>query len=173
MEGLENLLSLCNLMELGNVLAGDDYTRDGISEPERQEIIEARRLCRRVVDWIRRHFIILDPRTQQEMSLNDDLWMPYLARYVKFIQECKTHQAKSRLAHANQAQTILGVINESFTSNLKLQEHLASLDLSTTTDPLVFPGFRAWHIALRDDVLPDDQGKVPPPCSLCRPLTSF
>ncbi|TEB24059.1 hypothetical protein FA13DRAFT_1797596 [Coprinellus micaceus] len=162
-EGLENLLSLCNLMELGNILAGDDYTHDGaISESERQDIIEARRLCRRMVDWVRRHFIIIDQLTKQEQSLYGEVWMPYLARFIRVILESKATEARSRLPRSNEAQATISILNASFSGpgSEVLQGHIAALDsglANSNSLDLLFPGFRSISIQQRDKPLPDDQ----------------
>ncbi|TEB27312.1 hypothetical protein FA13DRAFT_1712685 [Coprinellus micaceus] len=165
-EGLENLLSLCNLMELGNVLAGDGYTswHGAISESERQDIIEARRLCRGMVDWVRRHFIIFDQATKQEQSLYDQVWMPYLARYIRIILESKGAEAKGRPPHSDDAQATISTLNASFSGagSEILQGHISALDSAlenSSSLDLLLPGFRSIRIQERDQPLPDDQSE--------------
>jgi hypothetical protein len=115
-------------MELGNIFASDDYTDNGISQQERQEIVEARRLCRIIVTWIHSHFCLLDPDSGRELSIHDDVWMPYLARHIAVIRRHRAVESKSGdLTIRRQAAACIATLDLSFSDNLSLQSHLSGL----------------------------------------------
>ncbi|KAJ2911829.1 hypothetical protein MD484_g8585, partial [Candolleomyces efflorescens] len=76
--GVINLLSLCNVFEMINIVM---YT---VSDLDRHRFIEARRLCRRMVLWLEAHFIFTGD-SGERLDLADDIWMTYLARQIKAL----------------------------------------------------------------------------------------
>lgn len=153
--GLEGLLSLCNVMELANLLAGDNYTDGALSERERYEIIEARRLCRRITHWIDAYHTVFDPTSAQEVSIQDYVGPAYLARWVLLVKSHifgarssrgKTQRQEDKVAFAN-------TIN----SNESLRQHLSLLGGKVPEGPSwdVFPSLKT---TVRASPLTDDSG---------------
>ncbi|TEB24742.1 hypothetical protein FA13DRAFT_1714396 [Coprinellus micaceus] len=158
--GLENILSLSNLMELGNIFASDDYTDSGISQQERQEIVEARRLCRIIVTWIHSHFCLFDPDSGRELSIRNDVWMPYLARHILIIRRHRAVESKSGdLSVRRQAAACVATLDLSFSDNPSLQFHLSGLKESGAR----LPGWRHLQpvrIEMRLSALEYDTGAI-------------
>lgn len=79
-----DLLTLCNIIEMGNILTPKLYTDKDKCNRERHELIEARRISRSVVDWLFDHYQLslngsLVPKSRQT------LYWPYLAHQAKTL----------------------------------------------------------------------------------------
>ncbi|KAJ2921671.1 hypothetical protein H1R20_g15422, partial [Candolleomyces eurysporus] len=77
-DGIIDLLSLCNVLELSNAAL---YT---LSDFDRHRTVEARRLCRRIVAWLEAQFIFSSPHGIR-LEIHRDIWMLFLARQVKAL----------------------------------------------------------------------------------------
>jgi hypothetical protein len=51
-DGIHDLFSLCNIVEMANILHPETYVRRGLSMSERQEMIKGRAISRAIVAWV-------------------------------------------------------------------------------------------------------------------------
>ncbi|RXW18462.1 hypothetical protein EST38_g7394 [Candolleomyces aberdarensis] len=77
-DGVIDLLSLCNVLELSNATL---YT---LSDFDRHRTVEARRLARRIVAWLEARFIF-NSQHGMRLEVYQDIWMLFLARQVKAL----------------------------------------------------------------------------------------
>ncbi|KAF9459884.1 hypothetical protein BDZ94DRAFT_985891 [Collybia nuda] len=92
--GLLDLLTLCNIIEMGNILTPKLYTDKDKCNRERHELIEARKLSRTAVDWAFDHYQLslkgaIVPKSRQA------LYWPYLAQQAKALLWYKQQTEKS------------------------------------------------------------------------------
>lgn len=79
-DGLLDVLSLCNLMELGNVIHHETYTEDGMKPSEMQRMIRGRAFSQLLRSWLEANIEIHHPQELPSLrSLDKDLFYPYLA----------------------------------------------------------------------------------------------
>jgi hypothetical protein len=79
-----DLLTLCNIVEMGNIITPTLYTDKDKCNRERHELIEARKVSRTTVDWLFDHYQLslngsLVPKSRQV------LYWPYLAHQAKTL----------------------------------------------------------------------------------------
>jgi hypothetical protein len=79
-EGLLHVLSLCNLMELANVIHYKSYTDEGIGTSERHKMITGQACAQKIRKWLAANVEIHDPHDVSSLrSLDNDVFYPYLA----------------------------------------------------------------------------------------------
>lgn len=84
--GLIDVLSLCNLAELANVLHYKTYTSGGLTGAERKKMIHGRQMARRIRLWLACVIEIQSPNDEHGLlSLDNDIFYPYLASQVLAI----------------------------------------------------------------------------------------
>lgn len=113
-DGLLDVYSICNLMELGNVVHYQTYTEDGLGALERQKMIEGRVTARHICRWLKCMVELHHPDTDPSLlDLDRDLFYPYLASQV------------SALIHYKERATVSGAEgNSQFTlKQLEVQVH--------------------------------------------------
>lgn len=78
-EGLLDVLSLCNLMELGNIIHHQTYAQGGLDDSERVKMILGRACARQVRKWLETIVEIHHPHEVPSLrSLEQDVFYPYL-----------------------------------------------------------------------------------------------
>lgn len=88
--GLLDILSICNLMELGNVIHYKSYTQDGLSSTERANVVQGRVFARQVRCWLRNSVEVHHPsETPSLRSFDDDVFYPYLASQAAALRNYK------------------------------------------------------------------------------------
>lgn len=93
--GLLDIYSLCNVMELGNIIHFRTYTNSGLGELERKKMIEGRIISRQIRQWLACKAELHDSQKEPSLlSLEDDLFYPYLASQASALVNYK------RCAHA-------------------------------------------------------------------------
>lgn len=91
-QGLLDVLSLCNLMELGNVMHYMTYTEKGMDVQQRWRMIAGRVVSRKVKSWLGTVIEIHHPENVPSMkSLEDDVIYPYLCSQVAALLHYKKH----------------------------------------------------------------------------------
>lgn len=89
-EGLIDVLSLCNLMEMGNIIHYKTYTRDGMSSSERRRMIAGRAIARQVRSWLAANVEIHHLHDIPNLrSLEQDVFYPYLSSQVAALLHYK------------------------------------------------------------------------------------
>lgn len=89
-EGLLDVLSLCNLMELGNIIHYKTYTSDGINAEERRKMIAGRACGHQVRKWPAANIEIHHPHeTPSLRSLDRDVFYIYLSSQVASLLHYK------------------------------------------------------------------------------------
>ncbi|KAH6902210.1 hypothetical protein BKA70DRAFT_1435370 [Coprinopsis sp. MPI-PUGE-AT-0042] len=148
-EGLLNILALANMMEMGNVLVGDTYQGEQVSEWERHDLVEARRNCRRIVQWIELNYVF--KLGGEQVSLVRDIWGLFLARQVKAIS---FFVPRSPIAPAIST-TILECLDACFGTESAIHPQLSDM-ANWVPDTLDFPS--NWTVCIEksdDEVLLD------------------
>lgn len=100
LDGLIDVLSLCNVAELENVLHYKIYTPEGLTRAERKKVIHGRQMARQVRAWLACVIKIQSPNNEQGHSLEDHIFYPYLASQVLAICGYK-RQAPTSSAQGN------------------------------------------------------------------------
>lgn len=80
--GLQDLFSLCNVVEMANVLHPDTYRHPGLCVSQRQEMIKGRALSRAIVAWVVSNYEI-------EVVSTDTFYWSYLAYQARAICHAK------------------------------------------------------------------------------------
>jgi hypothetical protein len=144
-------------MELSNVLAGDDYSEGTLSEYERQEMIEARRLCRRMVRWIEQYFLVLENASQRRIPIFDDVWMAYLARHVALIKRYQLSGLGGSVVWDRNS-SFLGTLEATVNENIPLSDRLRSFEGETITT-LEWEAFRSMEVKALPEAQKCDLGE--------------
>lgn len=89
-DGLLDVFSLCNLMEMGNIIHYKTYTEKGMTLLERRRMIKGRVFSRRVRGWLAANIEIYHPDNHlSPASLEQDVFYPYLASQVAALVSYK------------------------------------------------------------------------------------
>lgn len=99
--GLIDLLSLCIIVELGNVLHYKTYTKLGLDPSERSKMIEGRAVARQIISWLNstlQAYPLNNPTTF--LPISDYVYRPYLVSQIKALCRYK-EQAWSAGAEGN------------------------------------------------------------------------
>lgn len=89
-DGLIDILSLCNLMELGNVIHYETYTDKGMNSFERRRMITGRTFSRLVKSWLAANIEIHHLHEYPSpVSFEDDIFYPYLASQASALLSYK------------------------------------------------------------------------------------
>jgi hypothetical protein len=81
-DGIHDLFSLCNLVEMANILHPETYNDEGLRVSERQEMIRGRALSRAIVAWVISNY------ETEEVSTESFYWK-YLAYQARAIWNAK------------------------------------------------------------------------------------
>lgn len=100
-DGLLDVFSLCNIMELGNIIHYKTYTDDGLGPIQRQKMIEGRAIARHVRHWVTCMVELHDSHQNPTLrSVEQDLFYPYLASQALALVNYK-RRASTADAHGN------------------------------------------------------------------------
>jgi hypothetical protein len=96
-EGILDVLSLCSVLELGNIFNLWAYSRETLKGmPQRHRLICARSRARALVSWIFFTYKLLDTRDHVIDGLLDFYW-PYLAQQARTMVEYKKLARKQKI----------------------------------------------------------------------------
>lgn len=91
-DGLLDVLSLCNLMELGNVIHYKTYTTEGMGSSERRRMIMGRIISHQVREWLAANIEIYDPSATTILrSLDRDVFYHYLGSQAAALVHYRKH----------------------------------------------------------------------------------
>lgn len=100
-EGLIDLLSLCSITELSNVLHPKSYEKPSLGYSEQAKLREGRTIVRQVFSWLENTISVYspdDPTTP--LALDRDLYFPYIASQARAIRGYKK-RAQSQGTHGS------------------------------------------------------------------------
>ena len=83
-DGIYDIFSLCNLVEMANILHPGTYSDEGLRAPERLEMIRGRALSRAVVAWVISNYETED----SEVTIESFYWK-YLAYQARAVCKAK------------------------------------------------------------------------------------
>ena len=83
-DGIHDIFSLCNLVEMANILHPGTYSKEGLRAPERLEMIRGRALSRAVVAWVISNYETED----SEITIESFYWK-YLAYQARAVCKAK------------------------------------------------------------------------------------
>lgn len=135
-DGLLDVLSLCNLMDLGNIIHYKTYTAEGMSSSERRRMITGRVKAREVRDWLAANIEIHHPSASPSLkSLDQDVVYPYLcSQAVALVHYKKRAPTSGAQGHVEfQLKDLVIQIDRNFARDPGFQ---ACYDL--TVDPKTF-----------------------------------
>ncbi|KAG2003769.1 hypothetical protein CC2G_004347 [Coprinopsis cinerea AmutBmut pab1-1] len=145
-DGVLDMLSVCNIMELANVLSYETYLRGGVSDFQRQQFIEARRLCRRMVAIVNSRLQFTDGKGR-ELDLHGDIWMRYLAIQVVATKEHKSYISTKRKPTISM-QSLEMAVTTCFEGHAPFHRQYSEI-LATRTTDLAWPSSFPFHLSVR------------------------
>jgi hypothetical protein len=95
-DGIHDLFSLCNIVEMANIVHPDTYSDEGLPASERLEMIRGRSLSRAIVSWVISNY------ETEEVSMESFYWK-YLAYQARAVCCAK------KFGDANGAYTLSGI----------------------------------------------------------------
>lgn len=119
-EGLHDLFSLLNILELSNILHFKTYTKTGLTGAERKEMIRGRLKAREIVRWVLRNYLF-----EGEHSIESFYWS-YLAYQTHALLNGKIFAEKDQIYSANEdfiAHQVQRLINKTFLHSDQFWEH--------------------------------------------------
>jgi hypothetical protein len=125
-EGLLDVLSLCNLMELANVTHYKSYTDEGIGTSERHKMITGRACARKIRKWLAANVEIHDPHDVSSLrSLDNDVFYPYLASQTAALVHYKMRAPASEAqGHVEfQLEDLVVQIDRAFFQDTQFKAH--------------------------------------------------
>jgi len=88
-EGVLDLFSLCNAIELLNVTYFHTYGPQGIATRERLQFIHARSKARSLIEWFWAHFDLVKETSRRVSNSQDQVYWKYLAQQTKALVHYK------------------------------------------------------------------------------------
>ena len=174
-DGIINLLSLCNLVILGNVLdfrtylapnqpperaatpaeqhVLEGYDRNKIPKQERAAMMFYRGLAFEVVDWIKLRFHFWDPKGQ-----DIDLPSHYLIQQLLALLEYKSDAAENKKGHAGAPHCTLSLLEKQIHNivgcNEALKKYWSLFRDRVDTSQLGFGDKHGWKFKYRETCPP-------------------
>lgn len=174
-----DLMTVCLLTEMANVLSFQTYSPDGMPQCGRAKCRHARSRTRHMIDWFSGLYEVTDLRTQEILEPRRDVYWPYVARVASAIITYKTKAHKEKLGNGLESCTVKAVkaqinrcfkgVDEFHTTMKKLDKDASNLlawpaqatftarRLSKPTEPL---GNQSIHSFPSDNLNPFFPGNV-------------
>lgn len=86
-DGVLDLMTVCILTEMANVLNMKTYTEEKMSHAGRVECRAARAKTRHLMEWFFCTYELIDEETQQTLDARDDVYWAYMARVAKCVDD--------------------------------------------------------------------------------------
>jgi len=152
-DGILDLLSLCNVMELGNVLSKATYQVGGMPSYQRHQLIQARLLCRKLVGWLGSTFEFIS-NDGQTADFKSDIHMFYLARQAKaLVAYISTVATAGSSKQGCSSEAVQQAVDRCFSGNVDFQEQWSSIK-HWVPDTLAWPSGHTKKVLLRNVPLP-------------------
>ena len=144
-DGLLNLFTVCNLIELSNIAHPKTYTPHGLGPEERYDLVHARKQSRQIVTWVLGSF-----EFEGEVSIEDFYWryLAYQARAICRGKEFSEANKAFSFDHGQFAEKVRSLVKHSFKN---VQEFWPMWELYNQSEPRSFawPTDSIYHIKPR------------------------
>ncbi|KAF6745574.1 hypothetical protein DFP72DRAFT_1077351 [Ephemerocybe angulata] len=141
-EGVLDVLSLCNVFELVNVLSHQP------SDLDRLQFIEARRVCRTISAWLDAHLNFSD-RSGNRLNFRKDIYLRYLSRQARALQQYQ--EILDRRAMTSNAPVLQEGLATAFPENHEIHSQNVYLD-GWIPDTFAWPSSNTFFVGLRNEV---------------------
>ncbi|KAH6907936.1 hypothetical protein BKA70DRAFT_1427768 [Coprinopsis sp. MPI-PUGE-AT-0042] len=135
-DGVVDLLAVCNLFEMANILSYERYTPEGVPDYDRYHFIHARKLCREIIHWVKSRFLFID-KAGHEMDIHQ-VQMRYLARQSQALLDLRRQLDNVFPNSAINAQAMEAAFDSCFAGNDGYSESAAELR-GLAPDSLSYP----------------------------------